>query len=151
MVRIAAASFAFATFASATCAGDSAYLNAIASIKAGNPNCPNCVLVGADLTNLCVKQGNLSGADFDNSRLVLMCMSYANFKDATFRKADLSGANLAHANVDGADFTGANLSITSFVGTDLTRTIGLTQKQLDGACGDADTKVPAGLAVKTCD
>ena len=79
-----------------------------------------------------------------------MCMSYANFKSATFRGADLSGANLAHAILDGADLTGANLTITSIKGTDLTHVKGLTQKQLDAACGDADTKVPAGMQVKTC-
>ena len=69
---------------------------------------------------------------------------------ATFRGADLSGANLAHAKLDGADLTGANLNITSIKGTDLTRVKGLTQGQLDGACGDGETKAPAGLQVKTC-
>jgi len=80
----------------------------------------------------------------------MMCMSYANFSGATFRGTDLSGANLAHANLDGADLTGAVMTITSIKGTDLTHARGLTQQQLDSACGDAETKVPAGLAVKTC-
>ena len=79
-----------------------------------------------------------------------MCMSFANFKGATFRGADLSGANLAHANLDGADMTGAKMTITSIKGTDLTHVKGLTQGQLDTACGDAETKAPAGLQVKTC-
>ncbi len=69
---------------------------------------------------------------------------------ATFRGTDLSAANLAHANLDGADLTGAKMDITSIKGTDLTRTRGLTQKQLDQACGDADTRVPAGLTVHVC-
>jgi uncharacterized protein YjbI with pentapeptide repeats len=107
-------------------------------------------LAGADLTNQCVKQGNLEGADFDGARAVLMCMSFADFRGATFRGADLAGANLAHAILDGADLTGADLTITSIKGTDLTHAIGLTQRQLDEACGDADTKAPAGLQVKTC-
>jgi uncharacterized protein YjbI with pentapeptide repeats len=77
-------------------------------------------------------------------------MSYANFSGATFRGTDLSGANLAHANLDGADLTGAITTITSFKGTDLTRAKGLTQAQLDAACGDAETKVPGGLAVHIC-
>jgi uncharacterized protein YjbI with pentapeptide repeats len=92
----------------------------------------------------------LAGADFDHARLVLMCMSFANFKGATFRGADLSGANLAHAILAGADLTGAQMTITSIKGTDLTRVRGLTQSQLDAACGDAETKAPAGLQVKTC-
>jgi uncharacterized protein YjbI with pentapeptide repeats len=77
-------------------------------------------------------------------------MSYTNFKKATFRGADLSGANLAHAVLDGADLTGAKMTITSIKGTDLTHVKGLTQSQLDAACGDADTKAPAGMQVKTC-
>ncbi|HEX2591641.1 MAG TPA: pentapeptide repeat-containing protein [Rhizomicrobium sp.] len=123
---------------------------ALASIKSGKHDCPNCVLTGADLTNTCVKSGNVQGAKFDNAKLVLMCMSYANFTGASFRGADMAGANLAHAIVDGADFTGATLSITSIKGTDMRRALGLTQAQLDKACGDADTKVPTGMKVHTC-
>lgn len=123
---------------------------AVGSIKAGHHDCPHCDLAGADLTNQCVKQGNLEGAKFDRARLVLMCMSYADFRGASFRNADIAGANLAHAKVDDADFTGADLSITSIRGTDLSRAIGLTQAQLDRACGDVETRVPAGLRAKTC-
>ena len=122
----------------------------VASIRSGKHDCPHCELAGADLTNTCVKHGNLEGADFDRANAVLMCMSYADFRGATFRKTDLSGANLAHANLDGADLSGAVMSITSLKGTDLTRAKGLTQHQLDEACGDAETKVPAGMKVKIC-
>jgi len=120
------------------------------SIRSGNHDCPHCDLRGADLTNTCVKKGNVEGALFDNAKLVLMCMSYADFKGASFKGADMAGANLAHANVDGADFTGAILSITSIKGTDMRNARGLTQEQINGACGDADTKLPAGLTVHTC-
>jgi uncharacterized protein YjbI with pentapeptide repeats len=123
---------------------------AVDSIKAGHHDCPHCNLAGADLTNTCVKGGNLEGADFSNVHAVLMCMSYADFKGVSFRNADLAGANLAHAKVDDADFSGADLSITSIKGTDLSRARGLTQAQLDRACADSDTRVPAGLKAKTC-
>jgi uncharacterized protein YjbI with pentapeptide repeats len=123
---------------------------AIASIRAGHHDCPRCNLAGADLTNQCVKRGNLEGANFDRAKLVLMCMSYADFRGATFRHTDLAGANLAHARLDGADLTGANLSIASIKGTDLTHTIGLSQAQLDHACADSETKVPKGMRAKTC-
>lgn len=122
----------------------------VASIRAGHHDCPHCDLAGADLTNTCVKGGNLEGAKFDGAHAVLMCMSFADFKDASFKNADLSGANLAHAKLDGADFSGAVLAITSFKGTDLTHAHGLTQAQLDRSCGDADTKAPAGMHVPTC-
>jgi uncharacterized protein YjbI with pentapeptide repeats len=97
-----------------------------------------------------VKGGNLEGANFDGAHAVLMCMSFADFKGASFKGADLSGANLAHAKLDGANFAGAVLAITSFKGTDLTHARGLTQAQLDHACGDADTKAPAGMHVPIC-
>jgi len=123
---------------------------AVARIHGGIVDCPGCNLAGADLTNTCVKAKNLAGANFDGATAVLMCMSYANFSNATFRKTDLSGANLAHADLDGADLSGAVMTITSLKGTDLTRTKGLTQGQLDAACGDAETRVPAGLKVHLC-
>lgn len=150
MLRIAANALAFAFLYALITNAHAADAKAVASIKAGHHDCAHCVLAGADLTNTCVKGGNLEGADFSSARLILMCMSYADFKGASFRNADLAGANLAHAKLDDADFTGANLSITSFKGTDLRRAKGLTQKQLDQACGDAKTKPPPGLAVKTC-
>jgi len=123
---------------------------AVARIHAGIVDCPGCNLAGSDLTNTCVKAKNLTGADFNRANAVLMCMSFANFTNATFRGTDLSAANLAHATVDGADFTGAVMDITSIKGTDLSRAKGLTQNQLDQACGDADTKAPAGLKVHRC-
>ncbi len=47
-------------------------------------------------------------------------------------------------------WTGAVMTITSLKGTDLTKAKGLTQAQLDAACGDAETKAPAGLKVHLC-
>ncbi|MBS0471520.1 MAG: pentapeptide repeat-containing protein [Proteobacteria bacterium] len=123
---------------------------AVARIHAGIVDCPACNLAGANLDNTCVKAKNLSGANFDGASAVLMCMSFANFSNASFRGTDLSGANLAHANLDGADLSGAIMDITSIKGTDLTKAKGLTQKQLDQACGDRDTRAPAGLTVHIC-
>jgi hypothetical protein len=123
---------------------------AVAKIHGGIVDCIGCNLAGADLTNTCVKEHDLHGANFDGANATLMCMSFANFTDASFRGTDLSGANLAGAKLDGADLTGAKTSITSFLGTDLRRTKGLTQKQLDVACGDAKTLPPPGLQVHTC-
>src|ERR1700761_3936825 len=123
---------------------------AVAKIHGGIVDCVGCDLRGADLTNTCVKEHDLHGADFDGANATLMCMSFANFTDASFRGTELSGANLAGAKLDGADLTGAGTSITSFLGTDLTKVKGLTQAQLDVACGDAATKLPPGLHVHTC-
>ncbi len=145
---LAFAGFAFAVPALA--AAPHANPAQVARIHGGIVDCVRCQLEGADLSNTCVKGHNLSGADFDGANATLMCMSYADFAGASFRGTNLSGANLAHADLDGADFTGANLNITSFKGTDLRQARGLTQAQLDKACGDAETKAPAGMKVPVC-
>jgi uncharacterized protein YjbI with pentapeptide repeats len=123
---------------------------AVAKIHGGIVDCVGCDLRGADLTNTCVKAHDLHGANFDGANATLMCMSFADFRGASFRGTELSGANLAGAKMDGADLTGAKTAITSFLGTDLRRVKGLTQKQLDAACGDAKTLLPPGLRVHTC-
>jgi uncharacterized protein YjbI with pentapeptide repeats len=123
---------------------------AVARIEGGIVDCPNCQLQGANLMNTCVKTKDLHGANFDGANATLMCMSFANFKGASFRGTNLDAANLSSARLDGADLTGASTHITSFLGTDLTRVKGLTQAQLDVACSDARTKVPAGFKVHVC-
>jgi uncharacterized protein YjbI with pentapeptide repeats len=123
---------------------------AVAKIGGGIVDCVGCNLSGADLTNTCVKEHDLTGANFDGANATLMCMSFANFTNASFRGTELSGANMAGAKMDGADLTVAKTSITSFLGTDLTKVKGLTQAQLDVACGDAKTRLPPGLKVHTC-
>ena len=123
---------------------------AVAKIHGGIVDCVGCDLRGADLTNTCVKEHDLHGADFTGANATLMCMSFANFTGVSFRGAELSGANLAGAKMDGADVTGAGTSITSFLGTDLRHVKGLTQKQMDVACGDSKTLLPPGLHIHTC-
>src|SRR5580698_6929731 len=80
---------------------------AVARIHGGIVDCVGCNLAGADLTNTCVKDHDLHGADFTGANATLMCMSFANFTGVSFRGAQLSGANLAGAKMDGADVTGA--------------------------------------------
>jgi len=124
---------------------------AVAKIKGGIVDCVGCDLRGANLSNTCVKEHDLHGADFSDADATLMCMSFADFTGVRFRGTELSGANLAGAKLDGADLTGAKTSITSFLGTDLRHVKGLTQKQLGVACGNAATKLPPGLKVHTCE
>jgi len=123
---------------------------AVAKIKSGIVDCVGCNLAGADLADTCVKEHDLHGADFTGADASLMCMSFADFTGVSFRNTELSGANMSGAKMDGADLTGAKTSITSFLGTDLRHVKGLTQKQLDVACGDSTTKLPPGLHVHTC-
>jgi uncharacterized protein YjbI with pentapeptide repeats len=124
---------------------------AVAKIKAGIVDCVGCDLTSADLSNTCVKQHDLHGADFTGADATLMCMSFADFTGVRFRYTELSGANMAGAKMDGADLTGAKTSITSFLGTDLRKVRGLTQSQLDVACSDAKTRLPPGLHIHRCE
>ncbi|MEY4966887.1 MAG: hypothetical protein RL274_2470 [Pseudomonadota bacterium] len=123
---------------------------AVAKIQGGIVDCVGCNLSGADLSNTCVKEHDLRGANFDGANATLMCMSFSNFTNASFRGTELSGANIAGAKMDGADLTGAKTSITSFLGTDLRKVKGLTQAQLDVACSNAATRLPPGLKIRTC-
>jgi uncharacterized protein YjbI with pentapeptide repeats len=58
----------------------------------------------------------------------------ASFAGANLTNASLVGAYLQGANFRGATLTGANLS-----GAEMDRAVGLTQAQLNRACGDDST------------
>ena len=45
---------------------------------------------------------------------------------------------------------GVGPPVTNLAGADLSGATGLTQKQLDQACGDKETKLPEGLTIKPC-
>jgi uncharacterized protein YjbI with pentapeptide repeats len=149
---VAAAIVAFAMIFPAVAAPQTGAADpaAVARVKADKRDCVGCNLQGADLSHFCVKGGNLTGANFDRVKAHYMCMSQANFTRVTFRGADLTGANLANSNLTDADLTGAKLEITSLKGADLSRAKGLTQAQIDVACSDSATKLPAGLIARTC-
>ncbi len=66
-------------------------------------------------------------------------------KNVKLKRADLSGANLSEANL-----TNAVLRVTKLNGTNLSGVSGLTQAQLDRACGDDATVPPEGLTIKPC-
>src|SRR3546814_1377919 len=58
----------------------------------------------------------------------------------------ISLAVFAGASLKGTDMTGAYTYLARFDGTDLTGVKGLTQAQLDAACGDGETTLPEGLS-----
>jgi uncharacterized protein YjbI with pentapeptide repeats len=69
---------------------------------------------------------------------------------ADFSRAKLNGARF----LDNTDVTKVNFEDARLIGADLSGALNLTQKQLDDACGDAATKLPAttqALIVKSCD
>jgi uncharacterized protein YjbI with pentapeptide repeats len=52
--------------------------------------------------------------------------------------------------LEGANFSGARLTGTNFSGAEMGRARGLSQGQLNGACGDGATELPAGLRIPAC-
>jgi uncharacterized protein YjbI with pentapeptide repeats len=118
-----------------------AYRTDFAGISAKGSSFASAELQRANFTG-----AELSGADFQKAEL-----GRANFKDAQltgvrFSFANLSRADLHEARFEGAlDFGDAFLFLARLEGLDLSASTGLTQAQIDLACGDGDTKLPAGL------
>jgi uncharacterized protein YjbI with pentapeptide repeats len=83
---------------------------------------------------------NLSKGDFGRS-----VFDGADLSGASFRLSNVARARFAGARMAGTDLTQAFLFAARFEGTDLSGVKGLTQSQLDVACGDAKTKIPSGL------
>lgn len=82
---------------------------------------------------------NLAGAYFLNSDLENASLVNANLAGARLLNTDLSYAFLSKANLTGAQLSRANLNHAQ----------GLTQEQLDQACG-TDVRLDPGLTIKPC-
>ncbi|WP_019961912.1 pentapeptide repeat-containing protein [Woodsholea maritima] len=136
----------------------------IARIQAGQ-SCAGCNLFQADLSyhdlpNIDVsgarlRQADLSLSTMNGARFVGTNLSVANlfgarFTNANFRNANLDGANLVGAYFGGADFTGAHFVGANLSGAEMGAAHGLTQTQLNSACGDSSTELPAGLHITPC-
>jgi hypothetical protein len=118
----------------------------LAFARMGHANLTKAYLFSANLNGTNLTEANLSGANLVNAQL-----SGAILTNADLRGAHLGGAYLGDADLRGADLTGANLSDADLIdaklsGADLSvAVVGLTQAQLDAACGDANTKLPEYL------
>lgn len=131
----------------------------------GGASCPGCNLFQADLSYRDLPGVDLSGARLTQSNLSLSTMNRARFDGADLSISNLfgarfTGASFVSANLSrsvlvgvyfgSADLTGANLTDANISGAELHNTRGLTAAQLAGACGDAATRLPAGLSVRRC-
>lgn len=136
-----------------------------ARLVMGEKVCTNCDLFQADLsyqelegrnlTGARLRQADLSLSTFDKSKFAGANMSvvngfgiradHADFSDVNFEDAVLVGGSF-----NGAKFNNANLAKANFSGSDLSTATGLTQTQLNAACGDAETRLPMGLSLPTC-
>ena len=136
----------------------------IAHVRAG-ANCPGCNLFQADLGGLELKNKNFARSRLRQADISLGVMNRTNFSGADMRDvnaygavltgASFSGANLTNATfvgtyLNGANFSGATLTGVNFSGAEMGRALGLTQRQLSGACGDEATVLPRGLSLRPC-
>jgi uncharacterized protein YjbI with pentapeptide repeats len=136
----------------------------IASARAG-AHCPGCNLFQADFGGAELKSRNFAKARLRQADLSLAVMNRTNFaggdlrdvnaygavlSSAIFSGADLTNATFVGAYLEGANFAGANLTGVNFSGAEMDRAVGLRQSQLDKACGDESTRLPAGLRLGVC-
>jgi hypothetical protein len=87
----------------------------------------------------------LLGADLRDLNAFGAVLSSANFAGA-----DLTNANFVGSHLEGANLRGATLQGVNFSGAEMSRAVGLTQGQLNGACGDQATRLPGGLRLPAC-
>jgi hypothetical protein len=108
----------------------------------------NASLLGAKLSKTSLQRAVLSetqlqGADLSEANLTQQTNLFrANLSEVNLMFANLTEANLSAATMTGTHLDGANLSKTKLLGAE-----GLTQDQLDWACGDSSTEVSPGLTV----
>ena len=102
-------------------------------------------LNGANFLNANFSNANLKKADLSETNLQGAVFLHAFLKEADLGLAKLDRANLFRAKLHGADLFGA-----TFKGVDLSNAMGLTQDQIDQACGNNETKLPAGFTIRPC-
>jgi uncharacterized protein YjbI with pentapeptide repeats len=105
-----------------------------------NANLTDAFFFSAVLSNANLTDANLTGANLRDANLTDAVLSNANLTDAFFFTA-----NLTRVVLFGADLSKTNLRGANIRGADLSNARGLTQQNLDTACGDHATKLPAGL------
>ncbi|AQR61745.1 hypothetical protein BZG35_08825 [Brevundimonas sp. LM2] len=131
----------------------------------GGASCAGCNLFQGDFSGVEAPGLNLTGARLRQADLSLAVMNRARFSNAdlrdveaygaVFSSARFSGADLTNASfvgtyLEGAGFAGATLAGANFSGARLARATGLTQAQLNRACGDEATVLPGSLRIPAC-
>ncbi|QSF53499.1 pentapeptide repeat-containing protein [Brevundimonas fontaquae] len=136
----------------------------IASVRRG-ASCAGCNLFQGDFSGLEARGLNLAGSRLRQADLSLSVMNRTRFSNtdmrdveayggvfsgSNFSRANLTNASFVGAYLEGASFAGATLSGTNLSGAQLARATGLTQAQLNRACGDSSTVLPRGLRIPAC-
>jgi uncharacterized protein YjbI with pentapeptide repeats len=117
-------------------------------------NLTGAKLTAVNLTRANLREADLHGADLRGAHLLLTNLTSANLSNANLTGAILFRPDLTSANLTGAKLTGAKLSnaiLTGAIltGADLRSAVGLSQMQLNEACGTA-TRLPPGVTLDNC-
>ncbi|MDO1581597.1 pentapeptide repeat-containing protein [Rhizobium oryzicola] len=102
--------------------------------------------VAAELQRVSFVGASLVGADFSKAELGRADFRKSIMGNTSFRLANLSRADLRDIRIQGSiDLSGAVMFRTRIDGMDLKQVKGLSQTQVDLACGDKNTVLPPGL------
>jgi len=112
-------------------------------------------MTGADMARCAFLNSNFNGAKLQNAKALATDFSGSHFVHARLDEANLTGANFSNTVLKNVEFGKAQLQGTYFQGAqlqgaNLSNAKGLTQSQLDLACGNAKTQLPIGLSVPYC-
>ena len=114
-------------------------------------NFTGAVLARADGTGSEFEEADFTDADLRRSKLVEARCPRAVFENAMMIEADGRRGIFRHADFTRANVTRMNFGGADIGGADLRNAEGLTQSQLNAACGDRLTRVPPGMRVHSCD
>ncbi len=129
----------------ASCAGCNLFQADLSSRELGGLNLSRSRLRQADLSLTVMNRASFAGADLRDVN------AYGGvFGGANFAGADLTNATFVGTYLEGARFQGANLHGANFSGAEMDRATGLSQAQLNQACGDQATLLPRGLRIPVC-
>ena len=107
----------------------------------------DATLTGATLTRAILTRAILTRATLTRAHLRgAYYLMLANLSGADLWKADLTSADLTSADLTSADLTNANLTNANLTGANLEMVKNLKQEQVDKACCDKTTKLPATLS-----
>lgn len=111
---------------------------------------------GMDAQGAVFASAEMQRSNFQDANLANVDFTKAELGRAQFHDADISGTRFSSANLARADFRGATFTapidfdrafffLTRIEGVDLSNSTGLSQWQVDMACGDARTGLPTEL------
>jgi len=119
------------------------------------------VFARADMRRADMTRGSFARSDFTGADFRGVIAPGAHFKSSKFVGAKLDNINLENAVINGSNFTkaqfegavliDATMAEANLSGADMRTAQGLTQAQLDTACGTPDTLLPLGLSIPYCD